>query len=112
MKKFIVIATIVLLSSCSAKLLMPSQTDAERGSATFKGLTVEDLNKGKDVFDKKCTQCHGHKRPASWTEIQWRRIIPAMAEKAYKSNKIQISSTEQEQVLRYLVTMGQHAKKN
>ncbi len=112
MKKFIVIAAVVLLSSCSAKLLLPTQSDAERGSAMFKGLTIDELNKGKDVFDKKCTQCHGHKRPTSWTEIQWRRIIPVMAEKAYKSKKVQISPTEQEQVLRYVVTMGQHSKKN
>ena len=111
MKKIIVIAVVILLSSCSAKLLLPAQPDAERGAAIFKGLTLDDLNKGKDVFDKKCTQCHCHKRPGSWTEAQWRRIVPAMAEKAEKSNKIRISTAEQEQVLRYVVTMGQHSSK-
>jgi len=113
LKKYIIILSVAFLASCSAKIIMPSQSDAERGRSKFPGLTVDDLNQGEKLFNTKCTQCHGPKRPKSWTEEQWRKIVPAMAEKATISGKKEITQADQDLVLKYVITMGpdQHGKR-
>ncbi len=105
MKKTLIILIVVAISSCSHKLYKPTQADAVRGAKNFPGLTVDELNKGKQLFENKCTQCHGTKDPGAWTEAQWRKIVPAMAEKAAQSHKDEISSAEQDAVLKYVITM-------
>ncbi len=109
MKKAIVILSVVLLTSCSAKLAMPTQSDADRGSAKFSGLTVAQLEEGRALFKSKCTQCHPAKKPSSRDEVKWREIVPKMAEKAHRKGKEEISSTDQEKILKYLITMSRNA---
>jgi hypothetical protein len=108
--KKLALLSLILLISCNPKLTIPVQKDADRGATAFPGLTLDQLKEGKMLFETKCTQCHGTKNPTSWTEAQWRKIIPAMAEKATKSHKKEISKTEQETVLKYVITMRTGAK--
>lgn len=71
MKKNIIILSVVLLSSCSAKILMPSDKDAARGASTFPGLTKEELVQGHDLYMQKCTVCHEAKK----THVEDRRAM-------------------------------------
>jgi hypothetical protein len=112
MKKTIVILSVLFLTSCSAKLLRPTQSDADRGAAKFPGLTVTELNEGRAMFKHKCTQCHPAKNPSSREEDEWRKIVPQMAAKAMKKkNKKKISDADQEIILKYLITMSEAHKK-
>ena len=110
MKKIVILFSVVLLASCAPKLHNPSEADAKRGATKFPGLTVDDLNKGKAIFNDKCTQCHDAKRPTSWTEAQWRKIVPVMAAKAKEHGKRVVSAEEQEAILKYVLTMGPNRK--
>ena len=102
MKKSIVIVSLFLLTACSAKLVTPTQTDADRVAQRMPGTTLADLQEGKTLFEAKCTQCHGIKKPASKTESEWQHIVPIMAKRAEKANKDLIDGHAQEQIMKYL----------
>ncbi len=111
-KPILIAIAVVLLSACSAKLMDLTQTDAERGSAKFKGATLESLNQGKSVFQENCNECHGLKKPSSRTEERWNKIVPAMVKKLnLKMGKEVIDSKKQDLLLQYLVTMSDAPKK-
>ncbi len=105
MKKAILFLS-VLFVACSPKVFNITDADANRGEKKFPGLTVEDLKRGKAIHDEKCTVCHGAKKPSAFTEDQWRKIVPAMASKAQQSGTAPITGTDQDIILKYLITMG------
>lgn len=106
LKKVTIILSLAILASCSAKLVKPAQTDADRGSSKFPGLTVEQLHKGNELYNSKCTTCHPAKNPTSWTEEQWRNIVPNMASASKEHGKGEITAAEQDLILKYVITMG------
>ena len=111
-KTILISITVVLMSACSVKLMDLTQTDAERGSAKFKGATLETLNQGKSIFQENCNECHGLKRPSSRTEERWNKIVPTMVKKLnLKMGKEVIDAKKQELLLQYLVTMSIVPKK-
>ena len=110
MKKAIIILSVIFLTSC-AKVLMPTQSDADKGATKFPGLTVAQLNEGRAMFKHKCTQCHPAKKSTSRDEQKWREIVPKMAGKAMKKGKEEISPADQEIILKYLITMHDSHKK-
>lgn len=107
-KAFVVLA--VFVASCSPKIMTLTQTDADRGATKFPGLTVEELKRGKAVYDEKCTMCHGAKKTSAFTEDQWRKIVPGMAKKANKDGTEHISIADQGIILKYVITMGKASK--
>ncbi len=108
MKKCIGAFAIVFLIACgSAKLLLPTQADADRGAQKFSGLTLAELNEGKSLYEMNCAACHGLKRPASQSEREWNKIVPEMVGKVNKeAGKEVIDAHKQQVILNYLVTMG------
>jgi cytochrome c5 len=103
--KFTSITAFIFLFACTAaKLIQPTQADAERGAAQFPGYTLADLTKGKLIFEENCGMCHGLKNPKSHSEEQWKKIVPDMAQQVRKKNPSFDSNNEQA-VLRYLLTM-------
>jgi len=107
-KAFIVFALFV--ASCSPKIMTLTQADADRGATKFPGITVEELKRGKAVYDEKCTMCHGAKKASAFTEDQWRKIVPGMAKKANKDGTEHISSADQDVILKYVITMSKTSK--
>ena len=106
MKKTLIIILLSGLTACASyKVLAPSQTDAERGSATYPGLTLSDLNEGKAIFESKCGKCHSLQRPFKVSVKDVEKIMPKMAKKAGIDDK------KSDLVLRYLITMKGTAKK-
>lgn len=111
MKSKIIIAVFILLAACKSKketsVAALSQADADRGAQKFQGYTLADLNKGKSLYEGNCGNCHGLKNPSSRNEEQWRHEVKVMAPKANrKAGNDVIGESEQELIVRYLVTMG------
>lgn len=107
MKKPILIVAVLFLVSCgSAKLIAPTQADAERGMQKYPSLTLDELNAGKMHFEQQCTKCHGIKQPSKFTEAEWTSIVPKMAAKANKKAGSEVvDAAKQESILRYVLTM-------
>ncbi|HVY74834.1 MAG TPA: hypothetical protein VG890_08400, partial [Puia sp.] len=74
--------------------------DADRGAQKYPGYTLTDLDQGKAIYQSHCNKCHPYKVPPSRDEAKWDQIIPVMAKKA------KLDSTEENLVLKYVVTMS------
>lgn len=97
----------ILLFACSAvKLATPTQTDVDRAQADFPGNTLADLNQGKSLYEKKCTVCHGLKDPKKYSREKLDKIVPGMSKKANKKQEGAVNASQQELILKYMVTMS------
>lgn len=102
-----IICGTVLLAGCfTAKMAKPSQDDADRANGKFAGgVTLAQLNEGKELYTNNCGTCHGLKKPGSETEEKWRKIVPAMVKKVNKNSMV-LNKDQEELILKYVVTMG------
>lgn len=102
MIKYIIIAAL-FLAACGTALKLslptPSQSDADRGATSFPGLTVEDLNKGKQAYEGNCAGCHSLYSPSKFSEEKWKKEVPKMAKKA------NVNADTENQILKYVLTM-------
>jgi len=106
MKKTIIAFLAIGLTACASyKIVAPSKTDVEHGSAKYPGLTLADLTEGKTIFESNCVKCHSPQRPFRVSAAEVEKIMPKMAKKAG------IDSRKSELVLKYLITMKGTAKK-
>ena len=111
MRKLAFIFVIMLFAACSAKLVVPTQPDAERMHSKYPGYTLAELNTGKSLFENNCGSCHGLKKPFSRTEQELTEILPRMVMKVNrKAGREQLSSTDEQSIMRYLVTMSSAKK--
>lgn len=99
----------LFLSACSAKLIIPSQSDVDRVATKYPGYSLNQLNEGKTLYMTYCKGCHGLKNPASKTEEQWNKIVPVMVKKVNRKKEV-LTSEQQESILKYVITMSSHAK--
>ena len=107
MKKFSIGLLVIMLWSCSVKLLPLTQADAERAKDKFPESTLESLNEGKMLFEKHCGLCHNLKKPTSHSEAKWRVIVPKMVKNVNrKMKKEELDKHREDLILQYLVTMS------
>lgn len=110
-KVVVLLVALIILTGCSTtRLLTPTQQDVDRVSNKFAGLTLDELNQGKAIFETNCQTCHGLKNPTSRGEERWRQIVPKMTAKVNKKRNNAINAEDQEKLLRYLITMSQAPK--
>lgn len=112
MYKIIVsVLSIGLLVACSTtkstKSSVMSQTDVERGAKTFSGLTLDELNSGKLIYEENCGTCHGLKKPSSENADGWSHHVPEMVVLVNKkAGSEKIDAKKKDLILRYLITMS------
>ncbi len=112
MKKIGIISAMVILCSCSAKFITPTQVDVDRVSSTYPGYTLTDLNQGKSIYEQNCNKCHGLKKLSSQSEKDWNVVVPEMVAKANKkAGSTIIDAKAQDQLLKYILTMRTPGKK-
>ncbi len=110
MKKLFILALGVALYACSkAVVIAPSQSDVDRVQVKYPNYSMDQLLKGKQIYEANCQTCHGLKNPAAESEEEWNKIVPRMTKKVNKS-ETKMTAEDQELVLRYLVTMSGHGK--
>jgi mono/diheme cytochrome c family protein len=96
------IATVVaaLSASCAAALRHSSPSDAARLASRWPGTTVEDLERGRRLYVRRCSACHTLVLPAAHPPEKWPRLVDAMAKKA------RLRPEEREDVVRFLVALA------
>lgn len=105
MKKLIAVLIVIGITACASyKPLPPTQSDADRASQKYPGITLTDLNEGKSIFEHSCHKCHSLKKPFKKSEADIEHILPSMAKKA------KLDSKQQDLVLKYLVAMNSTKK--
>lgn len=111
MKSFLYLSVIVILAACSAKVSGPLQSDVDRSTNKYPGITLSGLQNGKKLYDENCGLCHDLKKPGAYTEAQWQQIVPDMARKVNKkAGTTKLDDKASDEILRYLVVMGPDKK--
>jgi hypothetical protein len=84
--------------STPKSLLVPTESDVAIAKAHWQGTTLDNLTQGYSIFDDKCTDCHGVKKPQDFTTDEWNSIMPKMGRKA------KLDSTQYALVFHYILT--------
>lgn len=109
MKKIMLTLTVAfVIVSCAVKLVPPTQPDVDRVQSKYPGYTLEDLNKGKALFEQNCAECHRLKNPTKFSEEKWQNIVPKMVKKVNKKHPNTLNDADRELILKYVVTMNGH----
>jgi len=98
--KLPVLGIILLVSSCSKNDQSLSDLYTPTSADVTANATLEELQKGRDLYLKNCGNCHSLYSPDDFSSSQWHSIIPNMA--PYTS----MTSSEVSLVTKY-VTRGQ-----
>lgn len=107
MKRLIILTSfsLFIVSCAGLQLATPTQADVDRMEETYPELTVAELIEGKGLYEDKCSRCHGLKDPVAFSNEEWNRIVPNMANKA-RGRQISLTSEQEQSILRYLETMS------
>lgn len=106
MKKITVLSLLAILSACSAKMLVPTQADADRGATKFPGVTLAQLTDGKKLYEENCGNCHALIDPRKESEKEWRNMVPLMSDKVNKKAGSEVlDAKEQDLILQYVLIM-------
>lgn len=90
MKRILLFSMFLLsLTSCTTQLYVPIQ-----GTTT---ISLEDLNKGRDVYVQKCSSCHRLYVPSKYTNTEWMDNLFEMKAKA------KITESEKQLIYQYLI---------
>ncbi len=104
--KVLVVISVLLSCSASKTVLLPvSQNEVDLVKSKYPDYTLNNLQEGKTLYEQKCSTCHGLKKVTSHDEEQWNEIVPWMTKKANKK-KPQITTEQEDLILKYLVTMS------
>lgn len=104
-------STVVVIACSTVKTIEMDQSTIERVKTVYPTLSLEDLNKGKKLYETKCSLCHGLDKPSNRTAEKWKHIVPEMVEIANKKSEV-IASNEADLILKYLVSMSKTYQTN
>lgn len=103
MKSTVLIVATLVLVACGTKnegvtvTTVSNQEYVDRVADKFPGYTEAEFLNGKTLYAQHCKRCHGLKAEDNYTEAQWRKIVPPMAQKA------KIDAGTEETILKYVV---------
>jgi len=107
----IAFSTVVVIACSTVKTIEMDQANIDRVKSIYPSLTLEELNKGKKLYETKCSLCHGLDKPSARTADKWKHIVPEMVEMANKKSEV-IASNEADLILKYLVSMSKTYQTN
>jgi len=90
-------ALLGLSTACAAALRHPTQRDATAVADRWPGTTVDDLERGRRLYVRRCSGCHTLVLPEAHSVAQWPWRVDRMAEKA------RLGGDERDAIVRFLV---------
>jgi len=82
------------------KDIVLTNADVVWANNQWKGITLQDLKSGQDVFNNRCHKCHGLKNPHKFTTEKLQKVIPKMAIRA------KLDKQQEDLVLKFMLTVG------
>jgi mono/diheme cytochrome c family protein len=89
-----------LAAACAAALRHATPADVTLVSPQWPGTTVQDLERGRRLYVRRCSGCHTLFLPSAHPPDEWPGWVDAMAEKA------RLKPAEREDVVRFLVAVS------
>ena len=96
----VVLATTALAAACAAALRHSTPADVTLVSPKWPGTTVDDLERGRRLYVRRCSGCHTLILPSAHAPDDWPVLVDAMAEKA------RLKPAEREDVVRFLTAVS------
>ncbi len=89
-----------LAAACAAALRHSTPADVTLVSPKWPGTTVEDLERGRRLYVRRCSGCHTLVLPSAHGPDEWPVLVDAMAERA------RLKPAEREDVVRFLTAVS------
>jgi mono/diheme cytochrome c family protein len=89
-----------LTGACAAALRHATPDDAALVAPRWPGTTVEDLDRGRRLYVRRCSGCHNLFLPRAFPPERWPRLVDEMAEKG------RLGPAERDDVTRFLVAVA------
>jgi hypothetical protein len=86
--------------ACAGALRHPSPQDAVRLAPRWPGTTLEDLERGRRLYVRRCSGCHNLVLPRAHPPEEWPRRVDDMAVKG------RLGPGERDDVVRFLVAVA------
>ena len=87
-------------AACAASLRHPSPQDAVLLAPRWPGTTLEDLERGRSLYVRRCSGCHTLVLPGTHPPGEWPKLVDDMAAKA------RLRPGERDDVVRFLVAVA------
>jgi cytochrome c5 len=87
-------------AACAAALRHPAPQDAVLVAPQWPGTTLEDLERGRGLYVRRCSGCHNLILPGAHPPGDWPRLVDEMATKG------RLRPGERDDVVRFLVAVA------
>ncbi|HSD28943.1 MAG TPA: hypothetical protein VLL75_16710 [Vicinamibacteria bacterium] len=98
------LATVALAAglgaACAAGLRHASPADVALVAARWPGTTVEDLERGRRLYVRRCSGCHNLVLPSAHSPRRWPELVDEMVKEA------RLRPGERDDVVRFLVAVA------
>lgn len=91
MKRGMIFISGVLLLACAPALYRPSQETANRA-----GVSLEELQRGRQLYVEHCGSCHHLHLPHEYPELKWKMELDTMTSRA------RITKEEEELIFKFI----------
>jgi len=111
MKKLFFLATVFFAVGCAVSKNADSTSgltkdDVKRVQDLYADVTLEELNKGMNLYEANCDACHKLKDPKSEGIKGWNHHVPEMVELSNEKKGTKLTKSDEQAILRYLVSMN------
>ena len=93
-------AALGLTTACTGALRHPTAMDVVLLTPRWPGTTVEQLERGRSLYIRRCSGCHSLPLPQDYPQESWPRLVDKMAHKA------RLSPAEREDMVRFVVAVA------
>jgi mono/diheme cytochrome c family protein len=97
---------LLLFVACAAALPQPTAVDLELARADDPNTALEDLQRGRDAYARRCSSCHALRAPAERAPEDW----PAEVARMQTAHRVQLTTDEARDIIRYLRAASAHAQ--
>jgi mono/diheme cytochrome c family protein len=95
-----VLLAAALAAACAAALRHSTPADVTLVSPKWPGTTIEDLERGRRLYVRRCSGCHTLILPSAHAPDDWPVLVDAMAAKA------RLKAAEREDIVRFLTAVS------
>jgi hypothetical protein len=90
----------LLTAGCAAALRQPVPGDLASAAQSWPGTTLEDLQRGRTLYVRRCSGCHTLYLPSAYRAGSWPALVESMSEKA------RLTPAQERDVTRFVVTLA------
>ena len=91
---------LVVLAACTKPVPRPTTADVTRANAAGTQVTLAELERGREIYVKRCGNCHQPYQPSEYKPLDWPKHVDDMAERA------KLGTDDRMLITRFLVTLA------